>query len=199
MADTEGTRTETEEEKKARQTALILKGIIWRCANWAVILWIANSAFWWATGKTQLPYMGRYRFIFLMVTICEAATMVILAKRLEHDKLRLNAGKTTAAISTAVVMIPLLYDLVVLIFGGLVNVVSSIFGNGNAFSMGNYSIHRGVLWVVNLILTVTVWISLLKEDEFTDKQLGFWRTPQKRHRIKGTVLGRETDMEEWDG
>lgn len=173
-----------------KQKILLVVHWIWRILNWLIITWLANQAFSKALNLLQVSRVGRPKFIFLLASIGFSAFMVRLAEGTDHDKFRTKGGQIIAIVSEAIMLFPVLIDTVLILGMDLINAVTSKIG-GEIFNVENYkNSNLGALWTINLVLAVVVCISLLWEEQSTDKRLGFARTPQKKDIID---LGRAVD------
>lgn len=170
------------QEKEKQQKKLLLLHRIWRIINWVGVIWILNSALYKCLNWIGvLKEAKEIRIIVFMVSFLVAGIMVLFAEGTNHDKLRRNAGWIIVGISEGIMLLPAIKDVICIASMGFVNLVSNLIIGGKIFLIENYEkTDLGVFWIVNLILSVVICLSLLKEEQSTDKKLGFARTPQKK-------------------
>ncbi len=167
-------KEQAEEQKEKKQKFLLLFHRLWRIVNWVIITWLANSALWRVIHWSGLQGTGEIKTIFFLVTVAIATIMVILAEGTSHDKIRTKTGIVITWAAEAVMLIPpVLMKLVIEAINAFSRLVQ-----GNIFNSSIIGI--GVFWLGNLILAVLVSASLVREEQSTDKRLGFARTPQKK-------------------
>lgn len=153
---------------------------IWRIVNWLIITWLANQAFSKALDMLKLSRTGRPKFIFLVASITISAIMVVFAEGTSHDHFRRKTGQVIAVISEFIMLLPVLFDTGKILFCDWVNALTENIG-GWVWNVENHkNSDLGRLWILNLILAGVVCVSLLREEQSTDKYLGFARTPQKK-------------------
>lgn len=175
--DEEESKEDTEEK---RRKALLRNHRLWRAINWTIILWLANSAFWKVLKWFEIEKIGALKIVFFAGMLTYALIMVVFAEGTDHDRARRNSGWRITIISEGIMLLPLLKDTIIRILMAIGNVVTRHLG-GDIFTAENYkSTGLGFFWVINLALAVGVCVSLLREEQSTDKKLGFARTPQKK-------------------
>ena len=153
---------------------------IWRITNWSAIVLIANYAFARFLKFLRIPKTFEMGVGFLMISLAFAGVVVVFAEGTDHDKFRTRSGWICMAVSEAIIMSPLGWDMGLTGIFGIVNSVTEKIG-GAIFNIENYQYSDlGWLWLLSLFLAVVISVSLLLENQSTDKRLAFARTPSKK-------------------
>ncbi len=166
-------KEQREAEKKKRQKELLWIHRLWRIINWTIIIWLANSAFKKVISWIDLRNVGASKFAFFLVTFVIAAVMIIYAEGTDHDKARTRIAWTMTGISMAVLSLPVVARLLL----EIINILPGLFG-WQIFN--TRSLAPTIMWWIQAIMATAVVISVLREEQSTDKNLGFARTPQKK-------------------
>ena len=162
------------------QRLLIKIHRIWRIANWSAIVLIVNYAFARLLKFLRIPETFEMGVGFLMLSIAFAGVVVVLAEVTDYDKFRTGSGWICIAVSEAIIMSPLGWDMGLTGIFGIVNSVTEKIG-GAIFNIENYQYSDlGWFWFLSSILAIVISVSLLLEHKSTDDRLAFARTPSKK-------------------
>lgn len=170
----------SEARKAAENKAKLWAHRIWRIINWALITCLACAAFSRILSLLHVSRTGRLNFIFFVFMVGLSGVMVRFAEGTSHDLFRRKSGQIITIVSEAIILLPVLFDTIKIIFMDLVNGVTEEIG-GTVFRVEEYrNSDLGAFWWLSLIIAAGLCISLLWEEQSTDKKLAFARTSQKR-------------------